>query len=221
MWTKPEDPAQVRDWRRRHKEGTLLVPRIAAVGTLVDGPAGSETTSIESALPGPAATTVATPEEARQLIQQLKAAGIDFVRTYSSLSREVYRAIAVECRKRGIPFAGHVPFVVHAAEASAVGQRSMEHLNQILESASSKSRELFQVPGRDRSVQHEELMLDTFDEARFARLLAVLVRNETWQVPTLVNGELYAFQRNLKTIWSDSRLRYLSPDETAAWKQHF
>jgi hypothetical protein len=89
MWTKPEDMEQVREWRKLQAEGSLLAPRIAAVGTLVDGPAGAETTRIGGALPGPTANIVRTPDEARDFVRTLKEAGdIDFVKTYSSLLRE-------------------------------------------------------------------------------------------------------------------------------------
>ncbi|MCI0625221.1 MAG: amidohydrolase family protein [Acidobacteria bacterium] len=221
MWTKPEDMDQVREWRKLYQEGSLLAPRIAAVGTLVDGPAGAQTTSPGNSLPGPTAHIAATTDEAREFVRQVKAAGIDFIKPYSSLDKEVYRALADEARKLGIPFAGHVPFAVNAFEASSAGQRSMEHLNQILESVSSKSQELFQVPGRDWSLTHEKLMLDTFDDKRLGMLIAVLARNETWQVPTLVNAQLYAFQRDLRTIWNDRRLRYIPAHELETWKKLF
>ena len=39
--------------------------------------------------------------------------------------------IADEAPKRGIPFAGHVPSAVTAAEASGAGQKSIEHLTQV------------------------------------------------------------------------------------------
>jgi|SRR3989475_1503466 len=222
MWTKPEDIEQIREWRRLQAEGSLLAPRIAAVGTLVDGPAGAETTQIGGALPGPTANVVRTPEEARDFVRALRAIGdIDFVKTYSSLSREAYFAIADEAKKQGLPFAGHVPFLVDAAEASSAGQRSMEHLNQILESSSSRSQELFQVPGRDWSSEHEKLMLDTFSDERFRKLVAVLAKNQSWQVPTLVVARVYAFPRDLRIIRNEDRMRYIPSNEIANWKKLF
>ena len=222
MWTKPEDLEQVREWRKLQAQGSLLAPRIAAIGTLVDGPAGAETTKIGGALPGPTASIVRTPEEARDFVRALKAAGdVDFVKTYSSLSREAYFAIADEAKKQGLPFAGHVPFSVDAAEASSVGQRSMEHLNQILEPSSSRSEELFHVPGRDWSSKHEKLMLDTFSEGRFRKLVTVLTKNQSWQVPTLVTARVYAFPPDPPSIRNENRLRYIPANEIANWKRLF
>ncbi len=152
MWTKPQDMNQVLEWRRQFAEGTFTLPRIAAVGTVVDGQPST----------WPNTDTVATPEEARRIVRKIKDAGVDFVKTYSNLSREAYFAIVDETRKQKIPFAGHVPFAVGADEASNVGQRSMEHLNQVLETCSSKEQELLRVPGKDWTIAYDKLMADTY-----------------------------------------------------------
>ena len=54
------------------------------------------------------------------------------MKVYNDLPREAYFAIAEESRALGIPFAGHVPEAVSPAEASEAGQRSEEHLINIL-----------------------------------------------------------------------------------------
>jgi hypothetical protein len=211
---------QVRGWRRLQSEGSLTAPRLAAVGALVDGPAGAEMTNMGSALLGPNDNNVVTtPEEARHFVREATAAGIDFVKTYSSLSREAYFAIADESKKQGIPFAGHVPFAIDAAEASSAGQRSMEHLNQILESSSSRSQKLLQVPGRDWSSKYDNLMLDTFDDRGFKDLISTLAKNHTWQVPTLVRSRVHAFYWDHRIIWNENRFPYIPADELVGWKR--
>jgi imidazolonepropionase-like amidohydrolase len=219
MWTKPDNMPQVREWRRLQLNGTLLAPRIAAVGCIVDGPAAGETNPA-AALLGPTADVVSTPAQARQFVRKVKEAGIDFVKTYSSLSRDAYFAIASEAKKQGIPFAGHVPSAVGAAEASAAGQRSMEHLDQILESSSSRSDELFQVPGSEWSDKYDQVTLDTFDEDKFRSVVAVLAKNQSWQVPTLVRKRVHAL-RGEPVLTGDSRLRYVPADEVASWSRYF
>lgn len=148
----------------------------------------------------------------------MKAARVDFVKTYSNLSRETYFAIADEATKQGIPFAGHVPLLVDATEASSAGQQSMEHLNQILESSSSRSHELFQVPGREWSSKYDKLTLDTFDQGKFKKLVATLAKNHSWQVPTLVRNRVQGF-RGERVISDDSRVRYIPANEVASWKK--
>lgn len=218
MWTKPEDMEQVREWRRLHQEGSLLVPRIAAVGTIVDGLAGAEPTNMAFLTLGPTVDVVRTPDDARRFVRELKGAGIDFVKTYSNLRRETYFAIADEASKQGISIAGHVPLVVDAAEASSAGHRSMEHLLQVLESSSSKSQELFQVPGREWSPKWEKLMLDTFDRQKFLTLGAILAKNRTWQVPTLVISR-HSFRQDLRRTRNQRWMRYIPAEEIASWTE--
>jgi imidazolonepropionase-like amidohydrolase len=210
MWTKPQDMSQVLEWRRQFAEGTFTLPRIAAVGTVVDGQPST----------WPNTDTVATPEEARRMVRKIKDAGVDFVKTYSNLSREAYFAIVDEARKQNIPFAGHVPFAVGADEASNAGQRSMEHLNQVLETCSSKEQELLRVPGKDWSIAYDKLMVDTYDENKCRKLFSLLAENHTWQVPTLIQKQMYYFSGDLRYFTESPRLKYIPVDEQDRWKPY-
>ncbi len=88
-------------------------------------------------------------------------------------------AIADECRKRHIPFVGHVPDGVRGGEAATAGQQSFEHLIGIFE-ASSTSEDAFlsgpKGPGP---------FLDTFDAAKERAVIGLLAKHNTWQCPTL------------------------------------
>jgi imidazolonepropionase-like amidohydrolase len=210
MWTKTQDMNQVVEWRRQFTEGTLTAPRITAVGTVVDGQPSTR----------PNTDTVASPEEARRMVRKIEDAGVDFVKTYSNLSREAYFAIVDEAKKQNIPFAGHVPFAVGADEASNAGQRSMEHLNQILETCSSKEQELLRVPGKDWSIAYDKLMVDTYDESKCRKLFSLLAENHTWQVPTLVQKRMYYFSGDLRYFTENPRLKYVPVDEQEMWKPY-
>jgi imidazolonepropionase-like amidohydrolase len=210
MWTKPQDMNQVLEWRRQFGKGTFTLPRIAAVGTVVDGKPST----------WPNTDTVATPEEARRVVRKIKDAGVDFVKTYSNLSREAYFAIVDEARKQNIPFAGHVPFAVGADEASNAGQRSMEHLNQVLETCSSKEQELLRVPVKDWSIAYDKLMVDTYDESKCRKLFSLLAGNHTWQVPTLIQKQMYYFSGDLRYFTERRRLKYVPVNEQDRWKPY-
>ncbi|HEX6731809.1 MAG TPA: amidohydrolase family protein, partial [Pyrinomonadaceae bacterium] len=210
MWTKSEDMSQVLEWRRQFAEGTFILPRIAAVGTVVDGQPST----------WPNTDTVTTPEEARRMVRKIKDVGVDFVKTYSNLSREAYFAIIDEARKQNIPFAGHVPFAVGADEASTAGQRSMEHLNQILETCSSKEQELLRVPAKDWTIAYEKLMVDTYDESKSRKLFSLLAENHTWQVPTLTQKQKHYFTADLRYFTESPRLKYVPADEQEMWKPY-
>jgi hypothetical protein len=100
---------------------------------------------------------ITTPEQGRATVDSLKANGSDFIKAYSSLSRDTFFAIAGEASKVKIPFAGHVPFSVPALEASD-GMKSTERLHGIVLSCCAREDNLrsemlkggANLPGDDR-----------------------------------------------------------------------
>src|SRR5204862_5645780 len=104
-------------WRREIAAGRLVGPRIVASGPYLEG----------GDVPIPHILT-RTPEEGRAGVDSLVKLGVDFVKVHGQLTRDTYFAIARRARERGIAFAGHVPQVVGAADASDSGQKSIEHL---------------------------------------------------------------------------------------------
>jgi imidazolonepropionase-like amidohydrolase len=102
-------------------EGRLLGPRFIAAGPLVDGPERRHEFSV----------VPESPEHARVVVDSLLNAGADFIKVYSNLRANVYRAIADQASRRGVPFAGHLPDRVALHEAVNLGQRSFEHLHSV------------------------------------------------------------------------------------------
>ncbi len=156
--------------RKDVAEGRLLGPRLVVAGPMLDGPKS----------PFPASIKLATAEEGRRAVATLQEKGVDFIKIQSYVPRDVYFAVADECRRRRIAFEGHVPDAVRAAEASDAGQASFEHLIGVFE-ASSPSEDAFiqgapKGPGR---------FLETYDAARETEIVALLAKNRTWQCPTL------------------------------------
>ncbi len=71
---------------------------------------------------------VSTPADARRVVDSLKRAGADFIKSYGYRdSRAVYLALAAEARRVGIPFGGHAPYGVTALEASDSGASVFDH----------------------------------------------------------------------------------------------
>lgn len=208
MWTKPANISQVQSWRNRVRTGALIAPRIVAVGRVLDGlnPVWKNTDSVTN------------PQAAPRLVGETKAAGIDFVKVYSKLSRETYFAIVREARRQGIPVAGHVPVTIEASEASDAGQRSIEHLSGIFESCSTRSTDLRRVAWGDWTSAHDSLMLETHDDTRCARLFSRLVANGTVQVPTL--SHLQSDQMHAAEIVNDRRVRYVPANELRTWEPY-
>jgi imidazolonepropionase-like amidohydrolase len=157
-------------WRKEIAEGTLAGPRLVVSGPMLDGEKPRFPSSI----------AVATPEDGRRAVREVKRRGGDFVKLQSLIPRDAVFAIADEARTLAIPFAGHVPDAVRASEMSEAGQRSFEHLIGIFEGSSPREDEFLKgekTPGR---------FLASFDASRAAALTALLAKNRTWQCPTLV-----------------------------------
>jgi imidazolonepropionase-like amidohydrolase len=157
-------------WRKEIERGSLVGPRMVVSGPMLDGPEPRFPSSIP----------VASPEDGRRAVSELKRRGADFVKLQSLMTAEAVAAILDQARKSGIPVAGHVPDAVRARDASSAGQKSFEHLIGIFEGSSTREDEFLKGgkgPGK---------FLESFDAARFAELVAILARNRTWQCPTLV-----------------------------------
>jgi hypothetical protein len=117
-------------------------------------------------------TCVADAADARHLVDSLKTAGADMIKTYD-LSRSVYFAIAAEARRIGILFGGHLKRnVATAMEASDSGATILDHAN----SAGDLGK----------------LCLGTHASAAQCQLLAERFRrNDTWWVPTFTIVDLF------------------------------
>lgn len=207
-WGEPKH----RKWVRDINTEKLAGPRIYMAGAILDGPKPIWSFS----------RAVADENDGRKAVGETKELGADFVKVYSRLPREIFFAIADEARKQGIPFAGHVPDSVNAGEASDAGQRSIEHLSGILMASSSREDEL---RAQANSAASSDMLArrqiaraarESFEASKAERLFSRLVKNRTWQVPTLV------IQRNLANledpkITSDPRARYLPDSITKTW----
>src|SRR5262249_60744921 len=90
----------------------------------------------------PGSLVPANAAEGREAVRKLKKMGADFVKVYTKLPREAYLSIADEAKKQGLPLAGHLPESVSAAEASDLGQKSIEHLTGVEVACSDREDEL-------------------------------------------------------------------------------
>ena len=207
-------------WRTEIDKGTLLSPRMVIASPIVDGP--------KPIWPGSIA--VGSEAEAREAVRKVKQDGADFVKVYSLLPREAYFAIADEAKRQGLPFAGHVPQSVSAAEASDVGQKSIEHLSGILSACSTREDELRQgfkdafsnlpegqsLPKPARTRPLIRLMMETFSPEKAAALFARLKRNQTWQCPTMTVLRNIAFIDDPNSR-NDPRLKYMPDQVRKMW----
>lgn len=185
------------EWRKDIEAGTLVGPRMYIASPLVDGRQSPRGGSI----------VVQNEAEAREAVQKIKRDGYDFVKVYSSLSREAYFAIEDEAKRLKMRFVGHVPDSITAWEASEAGQRSIEHLEGIAEYCSDyEDRRQAKSNPQGYNADKCALLFDEFE------------KNHTWQCPTLSvlqnNVRLTAPNQDLK---NDPRLKFMPPGLVSFW----
>jgi imidazolonepropionase-like amidohydrolase len=175
-------------WRKQIAAGQIVGPRMVISGQMLDAllPDGK--------LRFPSSVAVSTPESAVAAVDSLKAQGVDFIKVQSVISHDAYLAAAAEAHKQGLPIVGHVPDKVRIAEAIAAGQKSIEHLMGSFEGCSTEE---------DKFISGEgdlKLLLATYDQKKCDALIGLLVKSQTWQVPTLAwqRGGTFLDQRDLQ-----------------------
>jgi imidazolonepropionase-like amidohydrolase len=158
-------------WRSQVSAGSILGPRMIISGPMLDGPKSRFPSSI----------SIATAEEGRKAVDDLKAKGVDFIKVQSFITRDGYFAVADEAKKLGITFVGHVPDTIRASESIHAGQKSIEHLTGIFEAASTAEDSFIQ-----GSSKGPKRYLDTYNDVLAAKLISLMAHSHTSLVPTLV-----------------------------------
>jgi hypothetical protein len=203
--------------RRESADGTLLGPQIVAAGPILQRPLPFTT---------PPLIRTVTDADAKQVVDDLQAKGVDFIKVGDTLTRDAYFGIASEAKRLALPFAGHLPVSVTALEATQAGQRSIEHFGSagfrnVLIACSSAEAELISEvrdalasalaggPSPDEKLYRADFLtrlVETYDRRKAAALFSAFKRNGTWQVPTF---------GALRSVW-DARRTQLNPDDAAA-----
>ncbi len=207
--------------RHEIEHGQLQAPRIFFAGPYLDGDPPFFQPSL----------VVTNSAEATADIHSLISRGGDFIKVQSNLSREAYFAIADVCRREHITFVGHVPDRVTAAEASDAGQKSIEHLTGVLRACSSdepllmrkqfaagpKKATIGQSLNRELGWQRE--LLQSYSDEQASAVIAKFMRNQTWQVPTLILLRNDAFPTPETDPSRDSRREYIPLQVLANWEK--
>ena len=205
--------------------GRQLGPKIVASGPIVDGPDSSSSPRFT--------VSVKTPEDARAEVRSLKQQGADFIKVYDQLSRDEYHAIADEAKKKGIPFAGHIPSAISVREASEAGQRTLEHGMPLAGGSTVEdeyirqrtSQTAYQEAMRTKNyslipasiARNETAILDHFSRQRADATYELLAKNHTYITPTLVTQRALTFVDDLSKQ-DDPRMRYVATDDLNWWK---
>ncbi|HEY6249347.1 MAG TPA: amidohydrolase family protein [Candidatus Angelobacter sp.] len=170
----------------------------------------------------PGSIIVNKPAEARRTVDEIKAGGADFIKVYNSIPRDAYFALADEAKQQHISFVGHVPDAVTVQEASAAGQRSIEHLQGIALGCSSRQDSLMNDLARAnyffKRLEINGEGYGSIDQKKCHALFAEFRTNQTWQVPTLTVLGMWAHLEDSK-FTSDPRLAYITHRSRERWEE--
>ena len=202
-------------WKCEIESGTLLGPHIIAAGPWLAG-GGKKS---------PEQYPVANAEEARAAVRDLKGRGADFIKVISLPSRDAFFAVADECKKQNIKFAGHLPLEVSAIEASEAGMHSIEHFfySSFSISLSSKEVELRQrlitAQQNGNFVAWEQISQEadaTYSPEKATTLFQAFKKNGTWVTPTLASMDIASHPEK----WSveDLQLAFVPASLAKEWK---
>ncbi|HEX9936133.1 MAG TPA: amidohydrolase family protein, partial [Longimicrobium sp.] len=123
---------------------------------------------------------VTTPEQAREVVREVAAAGYDFVKLTLFITPPVYDAIMDEAARRGIRVVGHVETAIGVPRALAAGQ-PIEHLDAYFEAVLADS-----APSRASVTQYGVFRLDNWrsldhvDNRKIAQIAGLTVRAPGW-----------------------------------------
>lgn len=203
-------------WRKDVQNGKIVGPSMVLGSPIVDGP--------KPIWPGSIA--VSDAEQARAAVRKIKADGYDFVKVYSLLSRQAYFAIADECKKENIPFAGHVPHSIGILEAQKAGQVSAEHVMGNLVESSTHADEYrlkFDSVVPEGMAKTSEMsraasadIIASFRADKEKALVKGLRNGTLWQCPTLVVLRNVAYLNDGR-FGSDPRNKYVNPFVLNGW----
>lgn len=185
--------ADKRHWSAEAEAGKRVAPRFVGIGSFY----------LES--------PEITPEKARSLVRDYRSRGIDYIKVYNRLSPAAYGAASDEAARAGMPVVGHLPKKVPLGEALRRGQSGFDHAHLLVRACSSRYEQW--VAGRlDRlaPAARDKLLLETFDPAKCAAVLAQMRARGAWFVPTHTTREEDARAGDPAFV-NDPRLAYADP----------
>lgn len=189
--------------------GALVGPRLFVAGPLMEGPV-----SIKM----PLIVDLFSTKQADDELESLKRRTVDYVEVDTTLTAELYWAVAEAAEREDLPLVGHIPATIPAQDIVKANQRDVEHLGgrflnilaacsrdeayfNELNAKTSNDITLATKEGRHADepqfkAEFDERLLNTFDETKAQRLFGLYAKHGVAQTPTL-----YV----LRTLWDTNK----------------
>jgi hypothetical protein len=207
----------LKEWKDKSKTNPDLYPRVKIAGPLIDGKFNVYNGNSVS-FP-PLSVRTASVKETEVQVKELIENGVDFLKAYEMLTPEQFGVITKIAKENGLKVSGHIPLSMDVITASNIGLNSIEHLRNIEMSSTSNMEELLTI--RRNALENKKGLLGSslrtslhksqrmssiknIDSVQLKKVLNVLAKNDTWQIPTLIlySGWAYKLYENLE--WKNS-----------------
>ena len=241
------DITEVRALQADAARGEVLMPMLSSVASFaVGGPRLiGPNASKEEIIANPV-----TAEGGARLHKLEKERGVDFIKTYGSMSRPAYFAMAKAAATDGVRLGGHIPQAVFLEEAIKAGHRSVEHARDLpmvcsdyeplyrkrwdeVDTLSRTEARAHRNSDSDFSKEasitgHYAEIIANFDEAKCNRILDLWAKSDTYYVPTHITRLAEAISPD-RPFLTDPRAEYANAlavnigweEEAASYEEAF
>ncbi len=218
----------VRAWERDVARGALVGPRIVAGSAIFEGPKPYAA----------GAYAIHSADEGRARVRLARSRGAAFIKVLPSLPRDPYLAVVDEARRQGLYVVGHVPMTMSTFEVAAAGQRSVEHMDDLLgrmaygtcaarpeaaaaalDAISARRDSGDAIRGAARA-NYYRVLAEGYDAARCDSLFSFFRQRGTWRVPTLVvEHTMTVLQLGDTSVARDPRLAHMPAALRNEWRE--
>lgn len=192
----------IKQWKQQIENGEILGPRIVSAGAIIEGNSPRFRGSVMIKTRFRSSVMIKTIDEVVPTIDSLLREKVALIKVFDNLPKDVYLEILRYCKEKSIPTVGHIPAELNQITASEAGLGSIEHFRGI-----DKTFRLYD------SLQYNDKEVDS--------LAAVLVKQDTYQCPTLINN-IFTFtgselKSNNITHEEEEEKLQLAPNYFKAW----
>ena len=222
----------VTKWKEKAMAHPTEAPRVMIAGPLLDGLPNV----YDGSDPGhpPLSAGLKSVEEVAAEVEELDSLGVDLLKAYEMLTPEQFATITRLGKEKGLKVTGHVPLSMDVISASNAGLNSMEHMRNLELSCASNSDDLLKRrqsllfegkgdPGavlRSRIHQAQrQIAIENYSEEKAEAVLSVLLKNQTWQIPTLALNTAFVKKPFARAEFQTS-FAYLPDSTEQKWKEN-
>lgn|SRR6185295_2769089 len=183
-------------------------PRVYSAGAMIDGAPATYGD----------ATEVKTAAQARRAVDARAVAGVDFIKTYTRITPELFKALLDEANALNLKVTAHLG-LTDAETASRLGVASIEHMTGIPEAANPRGAEKLYAEHRAsffRGWNAFEKSWATLDSTSLARVAATLVDRKVILIPTLVLHDTFS-RLDDPAVLLDPDLKSVPDSEIKRW----